>query len=146
MKKLILVAIVAASFSAQASFYQENCSNGAATIKLNNGHVQNGIILTERSYGNGGVNSQEIEYKRGSLQIDSLNELEISADTTTSCQPGSTGGMVSWTKVTTKDVVIKKADGSMFPDTTLGLNSNRMEVKATVICELNGNSRTSCPQ
>jgi hypothetical protein len=144
MKKLILSIILAASFSANASFFQENCSNAAATVKMNKGHVQNGVILTERAYGNMGTKNQEIEYKFNTVVVEQSEELEISNDSTTSCAPGSTGGMVSWNKITTKNIVIKKADGSLFPDTTAGINFDRSEVTATVICELNGNSRTSC--
>ncbi len=144
MKNIIMTAILAVSFSAHASFYQKYCSNAEGTIKLSNGHMDNAVILTERAYGNAGVNTQEIEYKLGSLIIDRSDETEIENTTRTTCQPGSTGGMVSWNKITTNKVVIKNADGSMFPDTTIGIDGTRMAVKATVICEFSGNSRTSC--
>jgi hypothetical protein len=145
MRKVMLATIVFAGMSAQASWYQESCSNGEGTVKLAHGHNDNFISYTTRVYdGNGGVEENIVRDESGDLRFEIVEEKELAKESHQSCDGTNQIGFGTWKNVTYRRVKITKADGSAFNENTLELSQDKQSIVTSMICEENGNSEILC--
>jgi hypothetical protein len=144
MKTLLVLSITLSSFIAHASFYQSKCSDAFTNVITANGHVANYTKIKERVEGSN--ETVYTEYKSGELLKEVVKVTKIERISNVRCAPGSTAGMASWKNTNTSKMIIKKADGTAFPENTLGLSRDGLSIETTLICVLEGNSRSSCRQ
>lgn len=130
--------------NAQASWYEENCSNAEGTVKLAMGHNENFTAVTERVYDQGYSTDTVIKDEAGDIEFEFSGEKQLERTSSDSCLPGTEYGFASWRKVTYRIVTLKKANGGLFSKSTVGVSEDLKTVKASLLCELNGNSESIC--
>lgn len=140
MKTSILsLALILASGTAQASYYQIKCSSALGTVQTASGHGSNYFRL-------GGL----------SLPVDHIDQEIISKEVVqdvqqTRCEKGQSGGVWNRVLITQEVVLIKKADGTAFAELSEeklseieGLSSDRLSIQVPLTCEMNMNSMARC--
>jgi hypothetical protein len=144
-KLMILTAMILTSAStAQASWYQDYCSNAESTVRLAHGHNDFFVEVTERNYDGKQVREQRI---REGLEYSILgDEIKVSESSQQHCNPGEEMGWTSWQKVNAMKVRITRKDGELFSEKVVGVTSDRKAVEAFVICQNDGNSMMMCPR
>ena len=142
MKSAILIGLMFAGSLANASWFQNNCSNGAGTVKLADGHDDFYIRLTEQKWENDQIKETILEDER--FQAEYSNEVVVHESSESSCNQEQGWGFATWYNVKQMTVTITKSDGSLFTEHTLGVSQDRKSVKAFMICEEFGNSEAVC--
>ena len=149
MKALIFSLVLVVGSMAQASFYQESCSNPKGDITLANGHVGNYLKVTKVDYedrGPDGRPTKEIidimRDKNISYQSDEVSVVEdISSG---GCeQPGR--GFYSSDLTTVKKLIITKVDGGDFDKDISGVSTDGKTIETFMICHMHRNSMAFCP-
>lgn len=129
--------------TAEASWFQEYCSNGEATVQVAQGHNVNETKVTKRVVKKDGtLASKTIVVPEATVSEVESKDLENTS--TTDCK--ADWGFVSWRNIRYKKIKIEQADGSLFAKDIIGVSKDRRSVEASVICEENGNSETMCPE
>ena len=146
MRTAILVSLVLVGMSAQASWFQEYCTSADGTTKMAQGHDENYIQLTERSYDQDWNKKEKIvRDENGTLNYSNVSEQELEKEFQSGCREGGGGtGLSSWRQVYYRKVQITKADNSMFSQDTVGVSSDLTTVTASMICENLGSSEVIC--
>ncbi|RYZ90036.1 MAG: hypothetical protein EOP04_05200 [Proteobacteria bacterium] len=134
MKKLIL-GLLFVSATAQASWYQELCSNASGSVKTASGHNGDWVQL---AFGNDDYGSPILEFvDQASAEV--LSEKEIDSSSYSQCEYSS------WSRVYHRKIKITRWDGSAFDKPYLGLSKDGLSVTTNVICEEEGSSEwTEC--
>ena len=140
--RFLLAVFLFASSTAQASWFQEYCNTGEGTVKVSQGHNENQISVTTRTWNNGTLKDRRTVLPNATLEVSSSKELEN--ESKKYCSPDGSGGMITWTNVNYKKVQISNQDGALFSKNIVGVSEDRRFVKAFLICELNGNSESPC--
>lgn len=141
MKNAILASLLILGLQANASWFQEHCSNGEGTVKMADGHDDFLTQVTEREWKDGGY---ETKLVTEGLTVETVRETKIVEESSNSCDPKEGFGWASWHNVNHREIVIRKEDGSLFSRNTVGVSDDLKTVRAQVICELWGNSESAC--
>ena len=142
-QKTILAAMtLTASLLANASFFQESCSNSEGTLLFVTGHLNNSVTVTEFVPGG----NQKIEFDLYDMEVEFTLEKEIEVKNYSSCIPGKPGpGYSKSTRVSTTLMTVSKKDGSLFPgQTAVQVSDDRRSVQDHVICRFNASSQVLC--
>jgi hypothetical protein len=124
----------------QASSFQEYCSNGAATVKIARGHIENEVSVTQRVKKEWSFVNQKVILPSPLILVKEVKQLEEHRDTVCTGE----WGVFYWRDVFYKRIQILQEDGSLFAPNTLGVSKDKRFVEASVICEEQGNSEVNC--
>jgi hypothetical protein len=138
-----LVTLMSLTTAAQASWYQEFCSNAEGTIKTANGHNENYQRLTKRVWENGRVTDTVVEAEHLVPKAEGQS-WEILKQEKRHCGPGQKYGFYSSRHVYAKSEMLVNADGSPFEKNIVGVSADQKSVHAMLICEMNMNSEMPC--
>lgn len=144
MKLLLSLSLFLSSLLAQASYYQNYCSNSSGSFQTANGHSENYIKVKDSYFSSGSEHSEFTSYKHNEIKMETIKSTLLEDISERRCSPGSSGGMASWKKVEAKKVIITKTDGTKFPQNTIGMSQDGLSITTTILCTNKGNSRTSC--
>lgn len=129
---------------AQASWFQEHCSNGEGTLKMGMGHNENYVRYTERTYASEGMKETIRRDDEGGLRYDIVKETPLDSSSHQACLPNEDFGYGTWRAVKYRQVVIRHEDGKPFSKDAVGVSKDLMTLTADVVCEHNGNSQIYC--
>lgn len=144
MKALIIATVLVTTLSANASFFQNYCSNAQGTTTTADGHAEFYTKVTSRTWDNGNQIDKVIELDLDKVDLSTFDEVKISEQISKYCEPGSSSGYVSWEYVITKKVILTNRDGSLFSKDIVGVSDDQKTISTMVICTEEGNSRTDC--
>lgn len=145
MKYFLFLIVGVFSFSANASFVQENCSNAEATTRYSQGHDQNNSHLTLRFYVKNKEVNAPLKHEDGELKVTKNSEALLVTEVKNTCKPGDTDGVESARVVHHRNVTLQKADGSDFDKRIVGVSSDLKSVTADMICEEYSDGLVPCP-
>ena len=144
MKNLVLVLAFLFGAQAQASFYQVTCSSSDAGVMEANGHVKNHLTVMKRTWDKGVLTEEAIEIDRSAVDVEYSNEVEVAAESTSSCTEAGKGGVSQWKNVTAKKITITAPDGETFDKHMAGVTIDGTQIEAYMICNFEGNSMVIC--
>lgn len=143
MKFLFMLLAFSISTPSFASFFQTNCSNAEGTTRWTQGHVENTLFLTKRSW-EGGVRSEEVvKIPQWEIEYNAINEHEIHKEASSNCPANADWGIAKWRTLTWVQVELKRVNGIPFNTDFVGVNSEG-SIQTYLICEQVGNSQTYC--
>lgn len=146
MKTLLMITaltLVTTSF-AEASWYQDFCSDAEATTRTANGHNENFVEVTERKWNNDGPQENRIRFEKGEVMVNELDVQQISKEEKKACGEGQEYGWYAASTVTVKKVSLTKEDGSLFSEDTIGVSEDRKSVSAVFVCKSDVTSEMPC--
>jgi hypothetical protein len=142
MKRLITLTIFLSSVIAHASYYQSYCSDAFSNVKIADGHSANSIKIKEKIENS--PKERYRDYKRGELTKEIIKDTDIEKISDINCTPGASAGFTTWKNTKVSKILLKNANGSKFPKETVGVSKDGISIETTVICVLEGSSRSSC--
>ena len=143
MKTIItMIALIFSAASANASFFQTECSDAYQNVKYNFGQMNNKVILKSSDFEGEPV---ETSYWLTEVDVETKDKNTLRSSESRQCSE-SGGGVLYRSSTQVLDVVITKADGSEFPEKTKGLSEDNKSISATVLCEHSANYMASCSQ
>ena len=146
MKKLIFaVSVLCLSLTANASYFQEHCSNAARTVAVSSGHSKNQVALTEQIDGDDGRSVKPVLLDFHDVAVDDVETRELEQESKKFCHKDRAEGYATWRTLAYKKAVIRKHDGSSFSKDIIGVSEDGKSITASLICEVQGNSETLCP-
>lgn len=145
MKTLfVTIAMVVTASNAQASFFQNECSNASGSIRMSDGHVKNEIVLKTVKYDKKHQRQEEtIVLSRQDVDVTEVKKTNISQENKQHCEAGNGGGWASWRSIDVVEVKLARRDGTSLPEGSTDLQKDGTIV-ATLICEDQGNSQIIC--
>ena len=147
MKKLIFtVSMLVLSLTANASYFQEQCSDAARTVSVSMGHSKNQVVLTERVDGEEGSGVKAVVFVNNEVIVNNVESRELERKSKKFCdKEQSGGGYGTMRRLDYQKAVIQKRDGSSFSKDIIGVSEDGKSVSASLLCEFNSNSRIACP-
>lgn len=130
--------------TAHASWFQEGCANGDASVRTASGHNANYVQYTERRYGQDGMKEKIVRDDEGEIRLDLIEEKSLSSESHNGCVPGQDYGFASWREVSYRKVVLRREDGKPFSKHAVGVSNDLLTITADLICEQDGNSEVMC--
>lgn len=146
MKTLMMITaltLVTTSF-AEASWYQDFCSDAEAVTRSASGHNENFVEITERVWGNDGAKDTKLRFENGELTVNELSEQQISHEEKRGCNEEQGHGWYAASTVAVKKVSIAKEDGSLFSENTIGVSEDRKSVNTVFVCKMAVSSEVLC--
>ncbi|MGZ5278687.1 MAG: hypothetical protein ACXWC9_02020 [Pseudobdellovibrionaceae bacterium] len=131
--------------SAQASYFQINCSNADHTVATASGHSKNSVTLTEYSYGDNGPVYKSVELDAFNVNNEGLKTTQLHEERKGGCVPGQSTGFMSYKSVSYHQVRIQMTDGSLFSKNIIGVSQDLKSIEAFLICEQEVNNMIGCP-
>jgi len=136
---------LAVAQSAQASYFQINCSNADRTVATASGHSKSSVTLTEYSYGDNGPVYKSVELDPHAVETEVLKNTQLHEERKGGCAPDQTTGFMSYNSVSYENVRFQMRDGSLFSKEILGVSQDLKSVEAFLICEQEVNNMIGCP-
>lgn len=144
---LNVIALMAVTTAAHASYFQVNCSNADGSIMTGSGHSDNYVQLTKYTSTDKGPKKEAIRFERGTVhQQDTIKSVSLVDESFQSCRKPGEPGFASHRSVSASTVTFVNAEGSLFDADIMGVSKDRKTVKADLICEHNMNSMILCPK
>lgn len=143
MKAIVLPISIFLSVSANASFFQTYCSNAEGTVKWSQGHNDNTLVITKRSWEGGNLSEETLTVPQWEITYKVNEEKDILSEASSNCPADSDWGVAKWRTVKWQAVELKRQDGSPFHSDVVGVNSQGA-INTILICEEKGNSQSYC--
>lgn len=124
---------MAATESAEASWWQTYCRNGEGTTLWSEGHDDNKVWVTYRSTGGDARIDRKIEV--ANPNIEAVQETQLRYEDGNSCKPGDAYGEAWAHSVIYKEVRLRRKSGQPFSNRIVGVSADGTYVSAHLICE-----------
>lgn len=134
MKILFALALVGlTSTTAHASSFNIDCSNADGSVRTASGHMDNFIQITERDW-NTGTDTPIRDDSGEVFLLNSVKNTDIKEEVNNGrCNGGTQGYLRRQTYAS--EVIITKADGTLFSKNTLNVAPDYQSVKTILVCE-----------
>lgn len=141
--KYVILGLILVSSNAQASWFQDYCSNAEGTVRIAQGHNENEIKVTaSKILKDGTVQRQPVILEDAFVTPIEVKELETESNQTCTSQWGSS----TWRNLRYQIIRIERPEGPVFSQDIIGVSADGRSIEAKVICEEKGNSEIFCAQ
>lgn len=146
MKTLLLTTMITltSTFTAQASYMSNVCSNANSTIISKSGHRMPSVIVNDYSEtATGGI---PVELDTQMIKVYHSAEKVVFSKQTNGCQEEGGFAYGSSKTISTSKITISNKDGSTFPEGFTGRSIDGLTIEDYVICESFISSQVHCEQ